>query len=386
MNVLYCFEYAPDSERGGASRLTNVLVQYLRKHFNYKFFCFYQKRELGYFSVFDGEICLNLEKNNVPLLRQFLLKNQIDIIVNQMAFSLEIFTFIKEATIGTTVSLISVYHSMPGWELIAIKEELKQHKITEGVKIAIKQLLKPLYLSWVNRITAIRNKYIYEHSDRFVLLSKSCILPFVRLNKLPHSSKLRVIANPVSFEYGRLQEKEKIVLVVSRFSEVEKRISLVLKTWKLVEEKGYQDWKLVIVGFGKDEGLYRKLREELGLRNVFFEGKQNPLPYYDRAALFLMTSAFEGFGLTLLEAMQKGVVPVVMNSFFSLQDLVEDNQNGRIVANRNIKAMAAVLCELMDNPSKRSILAGNAVEKSKLFSVSNIASQWNILFNEVHFS
>lgn len=68
--------------------------------------------------------------------------------------------------------------------------------------------------------------------------------------------------------------------------------------------------------------------DRLVLKNVLFEGRQNPLSYYRRAAVFLMTSLFEGFGVTLTEAQQMGVVPMAMDSFEAVHDIINHRVSG----------------------------------------------------------
>lgn len=41
-----------------------------------------------------------------------------------------------------------------------------------------------------------------------------------------------------------------------------------------------------------------------------------------------MTSDFEGWGMTITEAQQCGTVPIVLNTFASLKELVTDGKNG----------------------------------------------------------
>ena len=66
------------------------------------------------------------------------------------------------------------------------------------------------------------------------------------------------------------------------------------------------DWKLVIVGSGSDENNYKSYVAENDIKNIYFEGNKNPLPYYQKASVFLMTSALESWGLTITEAQQFG--------------------------------------------------------------------------------
>jgi glycosyltransferase involved in cell wall biosynthesis len=65
----------------------------------------------------------------------------------------------------------------------------------------------------------------------------------------------------------------------------------------------------------------------MGLKRVNFEGYRNPQPFYKRASIFVMTSANEGFPMTLIEAQQNGCVPVVMNSFSALREIIQNNIN-----------------------------------------------------------
>ena len=60
-------------------------------------------------------------------------------------------------------------------------------------------------------------------------------------------------------------------------------------------------------------------------------GKQSPQSYYLNSSIFLMTSDYEGWGMTITEAQQFGCIPIVLNTFASLQDLIANGENGFIV-------------------------------------------------------
>lgn len=62
------------------------------------------------------------------------------------------------------------------------------------------------------------------------------------------------------------------------------------------------------------------------MSNVEFLGKQSPLAFYLKAKIFLMSS--EGWGLTITESMQNGVVPIVLNTFKVFKDIIQDNIDG----------------------------------------------------------
>ncbi|MDR0829768.1 MAG: glycosyltransferase, partial [Prevotellaceae bacterium] len=139
----------------------------------------------------------------------------------------------------------------------------------------------------------------------------------------------------------------------------------------------------VIVGGGEDTEWLKNKAKKLKLTNYSFEGVQNPLAYYKRALIFVMTSACEGLPMTLLEAQQMGAVPVVFDSFTSLHDLIEHNTNGIIIKKKDIKKYSESLVELMQNQEKRERLAKNGLESCKKFSPENIVKQWQKLFDEM---
>lgn len=383
MNILYFFEYAPDPQRGGASRLTHSLVRYWEKEQrDLSFYCAYFKKEESYTPYFRDEILLNL--SDKIQFTTFLSKNRISLIIYQMAFSKEYFDYVKEC--NNNIPIITVYHSMPGWELLHIKNVLTHtswHQ-AKGNQF-IKKLLLPLYLKYANKLIQKRNSSIYNASSKYIVLSPQYVPLFKKVNNIADSSKLHAISNPLSYPEQKnidFHEKKKQVLIVGRFSESEKRILLALKAWKEFNNSNISNkWELVIVGFGKDENIYKEYVNRNRLNNVKFIGKQDPLEYYKKASIFLMTSAFEGFGLTLTEAQQFGVVPIVMNSFPSLHDIIINDFNGIIVANNDIKAMCLALTNLAEDQVKREYLAKNGLNYVNRFAVKNIAQEWVNLFN-----
>lgn len=101
-----------------------------------------------------------------------------------------------------------------------------------------------------------------------------------------------------------------IILMASRL-EKEKNIELAIQTIKnLPNTTG-----LVIVGEGGERNKLKRLAKQLGVsKKVVFEGWSNDLSvYYGSADLFLLTSNYEGYGLTLMESALFGCPIVTTN-------------------------------------------------------------------------
>lgn len=178
--------------------------------------------------------------------------------------------------------------------------------------------------------------------------------------------------------------KEKTVLYVGRLLEKHKQVSRILRVWKYIEANvDLKDWKLQIVGDGPSRPLYEQIIKGLGLTRVSLEGYQNPLPYYKKSSLFVMTSAYEGFPMTLVESQQNGVVPIAMDSYTSLHDIIINGENGMIVPDGNIEAFYLTISSLMTDESKRQQMAEAGLKSCKQYHASRIVDKWEKIFSRL---
>jgi len=90
--------------------------------------------------------------------------------------------------------------------------------------------------------------------------------------------------------------------MASRF-EKEKNIGLAITTFAKIVKKRPKVG-MVVVGDGAEKENLKKLTNKLNLNeNIIFEGWQKDLAsYYKTADLFLLSSNYEGYGMTLIEA------------------------------------------------------------------------------------
>ncbi|MDR2562952.1 MAG: glycosyltransferase, partial [Prevotellaceae bacterium] len=270
-----------------------------------------------------------------------------------------------------------------------VKYALKNRKnLTSEIRNMLITVLQPLLKPFAACLLKSKYRTQYDNSDTVVVLSENYIRPYLALAGAKDEKKIHAISNALTFNEfisdEEILKKQKEVLIVARLEEHTKRLSLALKIWKGIEKiNTLNDWRLTIVGDGKDEGYYKHLCEKFKLERCKFEGRQNPLAYYKQASVFMMTSAAEGWPMTLMESIQMGVVPVVFDSFGSLHDIVTDGENGLIVPEKHISEYVAALSKLMSNNELRQKMAMNAVESSKRFTVENVTKQWIELFNRL---
>lgn len=255
-----------------------------------------------------------------------------------------------------------------------------------GVKTAIKRLFQSLYIPYKKKQVVNKTKSFLPYVDKYVFLSPAFQKQFEEFSKCKDNNQLYSIPNPLVFEDKISEEdfaqKENIVLLVARMVESQKRITVALKAWANIEKRN-ENWKFVIVGEGPDLNNYKNLAASLNLKNVHFEGFQAPRPYYKKAKIFVMTSYFEGFGMTLVESQQYGVVPVVMDSFLALHDIIDDGYNGLITPNGDVKQYSKVLDSLMNDDVRRCKLAKNGLVTCERFKVTKVVDSWEKLFNSI---
>lgn len=244
-----------------------------------------------------------------------------------------------------------------------------------SLKGCLRRILHP-YLLYKEKK---RKRMLLRHAFRYVLLSETYIPEFCNFINFHNNGKVIYINNPVRLSSIEVScSKENILLYVGRLV-VEKGVDKMLYVWNEISKNlsADQNWQFVIVGDGVERFRLEKLAKSLQLRNVIFEGFQNPKSYYERAKIFFMMSKYEGWGLTLCEAMTQGVVPIVLNSFSAAQDLIKDGYNGYLVSDK--KDFYHHLLQLINNPYQLIEMSNNAIEQSKKYNISNIIPHWEAL-------
>lgn len=307
-------------------------------------------------------------------LSNYVNQHKIDIIINQW-WPVD---YLVKLNIIHKYSLISVHHMN-----VFQKIQLPNYDI----KSIVKKIFRSYFQSRYMKSKADSLVPLIQRSDKFVFLAKSFIKEFLKFKTLPvDQNKLVYINNPILLESNELSisrtHKEHIVLYVGRIDDNHKRLNYILKAWALCEDK-LEDWKLIVVGEGKDLEKNVALSHKLHLNHVNFEGHQNPKPYYEKASLFVMTSHHEGWGMTLVEAQSYGVVPIVMNSFSSVSEIITDRYNGLLIKDNDIKAFSKGILELAKSTELREEMARNGIETVKRFDVKLIADKWMRLFESL---
>jgi glycosyltransferase involved in cell wall biosynthesis len=170
---------------------------------------------------------------------------------------------------------------------------------------------------------------------------------------------IKVVYNPLDVERAQVLSR----LEPTRIFSDGKEQKLILGIGRLVEQKGFihlirafaqvrsgSSVKLCILGEGPLRESLQAEVERLGLINeIVLPGfVDNPFTVMRQANLFVLSSAWEGFGNVLVEAMACGT-PVVSTACPSGPDeILENGRWGRLVPVGDVDALAAAMAATLD--------------------------------------
>ncbi|GGO95276.1 glycosyltransferase family 4 protein [Wenjunlia tyrosinilytica] len=200
-------------------------------------------------------------------------------------------------------------------------------------------------------------------------------LPGVRIEALPNSVPEPAVAPADG--HGRL------VVAAGRLAKV-KRYDLLIRAFgKVAAER--PDWGLRIYGGGEEEPRLRRLVDELGLyNNVFLMGRASPIePEWTKGSIAAVTSSFEGFGMTIVEAMRCGLPVVSTACPLGPPEIIKDGVDGRLVPPGDPDAVASALLELIGDDGLRRRMGSAAQVNSQRFDPAPVAERCERLFTEL---
>ncbi|MDX9768269.1 MAG: glycosyltransferase family 4 protein [Ectothiorhodospiraceae bacterium] len=176
----------------------------------------------------------------------------------------------------------------------------------------------------------------------------------------------------------------RLLLAVGRL-EAQKGFDLLLTAFTALSSR-HPQWDLVILGEGPQRETLELQQETLGLRGrAFLPGRAgNVADWYARADLYVMSSRFEGFPNTLVEAMAHGCPAVSYDCETGPRDIVRDGIDGLLVQPiGDVNALAEALSRLMADDALRARMASRVGEAAERFSMQRNLTLWDELLRSV---
>jgi glycosyltransferase involved in cell wall biosynthesis len=223
------------------------------------------------------------------------------------------------------------------------------------------------------------SRYTFEHRRRLLKrvyyryvdrrnLTRAAAVHFTTVSERDEASRLdegfqtrgHVVPPPwvadCAIESGAARRGGQLVLFLSRLHPV-KRVEHLLDAWPAVRVR-HPTTRLVVAGDG-DEQYVRTLHtrvQELGIADsvefIGFASGERKAKLLASAALFVLPSQHENFGVALLEALAAGI-PVVITPEVQLAAFVWEHQLG-IVTEATAGPLAAAIIEALHNDELRA--------------------------------
>ena len=149
--------------------------------------------------------------------------------------------------------------------------------------------------------------------------------------------------------------------------------------------KANPDWAWDVYGDGE---LQEKLQAQIdacGIGNqLTLKGKVSDI--YDRYGNYsfkVLTSRYEGFPMTLLEASANGLPMVSFDIETGPNEIIDDGVNGFLLPPEDEEAMCKAVETLIRDREKRCAMSRESAKSSARFQVDAICEQWCALFREM---
>lgn len=280
---------------------------------------------------------------------------------------------------------------------------LRKTKTTEAIRNCESDIMistRVLFNNWLGtcgRKKAYKIGWEHNHHHQDIEYANGVISSCQDLDSLVLvSDSLR------SFYKKKLREKKikcKCVFIPNMLNSIPKTTSSLtekrmISVGRLSKEKGYVDlidifskfhennpeWRLDIIGDGSEKNkivdrIYQyHLSDVITVHGYLKKRELNPL--LEKSSIYLMSSYTESFGIVLVEAMSYGIPCIAFTSAEGANDIIQNNENGFLIENRNFEEMVEKMDLLANNQKKRQELGKNARKASLNYSSEHIQKEW----------
>lgn len=188
--------------------------------------------------------------------------------------------------------------------------------------------------------------------DRYVVLTehqKQDILERFNIS----DEKIAVVPHFIVPErnHQRNQVKDQFCFI-GRFGR-QKQMDHLIKSYAIFKQSGHAT-KLVL--YGMDEqgqlAMMKGLIDELGLQDdvEIHSFIENPAEVFRESKASLLTSGFEGFGLTVMESINVGCPVISYDVKYGPREIIRHGENGYLVPANDMEAFAQAMVDLVEHP------------------------------------
>ena len=220
-------------------------------------------------------------------------------------------------------------------------------------------------------------KKLYPKADIILAQCKDMKNDIIGTFNNVDKNKVQYIYNPLDIENIRknmkcknpYDENEINLLAVGRLT-YQKGFDVLINAFKIVVDK-LPNARLTILGDGELREELQKQAYDLGIiEKISFAGfKNNPYPYYYYADTYILSSRWEGFPNSLLEALACGCKVVSTDCKSGPKEILENNEYGILVPTDDYISLGEGIMKSINGENKSK-------DRAKRFDVNNIIKQY----------
>jgi glycosyltransferase involved in cell wall biosynthesis len=192
-----------------------------------------------------------------------------------------------------------------------------------------------------------------------------------------------VIPNPMGAVDFISPLVEKQVLAAGRIAPV-KGFDELIEIWAMIRDE-FPDWELHIYGddyLGTQSKLETRIKEYNLEKEINFKGTVKDLRLTMKEySIYAMTSETECFPMVLLESLSVGLPIVSYDCPNGPRNIIQHQEDGFLVENKNRNAFADALRNLMNSQELRNEMGKKAKENAQRFTTESVMKQWKKLLD-----
>lgn len=187
-----------------------------------------------------------------------------------------------------------------------------------------------------------------------------------------NNKRIELIYNGVDLEsfknINRINKKTHVAsdttfLMISRLTNV-KNHDLVIKSADIIRRRGYQNFKVIIVGEGEEYVRLLSLVDDFSLHShIQFVGvKSNVSPYYHYTNVYLLPSKMEGLSISLIEALATGI-NIIATDVGGNKEILDDGKLGMLISPNSLDELVSAMIFYINSDFSKNIVNENHLSK-----------------------
>ncbi|MBS1673000.1 MAG: glycosyltransferase [Actinobacteria bacterium] len=221
-------------------------------------------------------------------------------------------------------------------------------------------------------------EHAFQSIGAFTALSQEDARKFASLLVVPCFAVPNMLSPQISTDITDPSTDNTTMVALGRLSSEKQFEMLILAFLRATDRDDLRDWTLDIYGDGDQRSYLQALIEDRHVQDrVRLRGVTDDVArVFSGASLHVVSSRYEGFGLSVLEAAQHGVATVAFDCSPGLHDLMVSVHGVLVQPTEGVDGLAAGIQCLIEDPASLRERGLRAREGTSVYEPERILRQW----------